>query len=290
MNGAHEFYYRMPFRAGGQRPGSHPSASRGPGQEFISHVSLFERPDPRRLDLRASLRDIRDDWLVRVSRQRVSIPVNAVVDTSASMYFGVQKPKLHLAAEFVEMLGRSTHRAGDVFGMVAFDSTERTDLFVPAQLSRGTGELMSQLLRRSRATQSNSSAANNISGLTHAVVRVAGRPGLMFLISDFHFPLEQLRKVLDSLSHVFVVPIVVWDNAEVEPPAKNAIAALRDAESGARRTLLLRSKLRQQWRAAVAKRRVDLDQFFAAWSMRPFYVIGSFDCDAMSRYFLETLA
>ena len=204
--------------------------------------------------------------------------------------FGAHRPKLHLAAEFVEVLGRSTYRAGDALGMVAFDATERTDLFMPAQFSRGTGDLMSQMLRRSGAGQADSGAASDTAGLERAVVHVAGRPGLIFLLSDFHFPLEHLHKVLDSLSHVFVVPIVVWDKAEVTPPEKNVVAALRDSESGARRTVLIRSKLRQQWRAAVARRRVDLDRFFATWSMRPFYVIGSFDCDAMSKYFLETLA
>ena len=69
-------------------------------------MSLYDRPDPRRLDLRASLREVRGDWLVRVNRQRVSVPVHVIVDVSASMSFGFPKPKLHVVADFVTALGR----------------------------------------------------------------------------------------------------------------------------------------------------------------------------------------
>src|ERR1700754_1049758 len=140
MSEHREFHYRLPQRIGGWRPGSHRGSSLGAGQEFVSHMRLYDRPDPRRLDLRASLRNIQQDWLVRVNRQRSSIPVHAVIDVSASMYFGSRHTKLEVAAEFLEALGQSTFRVGDALGMLAFDVRERTDLFVPARLGRGVGE------------------------------------------------------------------------------------------------------------------------------------------------------
>ena len=81
-----------------------------------------------------------------------------------------------------------------------------------------------------------------------------------------------------------------WDPAEIEPPALDALAPLSDAESGARRTLWLRPKLRSRWRDAVARRRTELDGLFAVRAIRPFYVVGAFDADAMSQYFLEASA
>jgi hypothetical protein len=93
--------------------------------------------------------------------------------------------------------------------------------------------------------------------------------------------------VLDLLAHAGVVPVIVWDPAETEPPSHNALASLRDAESGARRTLWLRPRLRQAWRQAVARRRAEIDSFFAAHSIRSFYVEGAFNADALSRYFFE---
>src|SRR5512138_61491 len=148
MTAPGEFHYRLPRRLGTWRPGSHPATSLGTGQEFVSHASLYDRPDPRRLDLRASLRNVRGDWLVRVYRQRAGIPVHVVVDVSASMSFGARRPKLSIAAEFVEALGRSAFRVGDALGMMAFDADERGDLLVPALSSRGIGSVMADMLER----------------------------------------------------------------------------------------------------------------------------------------------
>jgi hypothetical protein len=315
-----EFHYRLPGRVSGQRPGSHPGSSIGAGQEFVTHMSLYDRPDPRRLDLRASLRGFTDDWLVRVNRQRAGTAVRALVDVSASMTFGGARPKLHVVADFVEALGLSAFRVGDAVGMMAFDESERADLFMPARVSRGMGSVMGAVLREvcdsgtlagagsatgaggthaprgvrptrgEPGARASRAAPGNIGlsdGLEDAASRLAGQQGLVFLVSDFHWPLERLDIVLDLLAHAGVVPVVVWDPAETEPPTRNALASLRDAESGARRTLWLRPRLRQEWRQAVARRRADIDGFFAAHSIRPFYVEGAFNADALSRYFFE---
>ena len=256
--------------------------SLGAGQEFVSHASLYERPDPRRLDLRASLRQMRGDWLVRVHRQRVSISVHAIVDVSASMHFGAPRTKLQIAAEFIEALGQSAFRAGDALGLLAFDDQERTDLFVPAMLSRGAPALMARAL-----ASCSGGGAGGVAGLRQSAQRLVRRSGLVFLVSDFHWPLEGLGDVLDSLATAYVAPIVLWDPSEIEPPAANGLVILRDSESGSERTLWLRPTLRERWRASVEQRRAELGQIFAARAIRPFYVSGRFSGEALSRYFLE---
>ncbi|MEO8630948.1 MAG: MxaS protein, partial [Betaproteobacteria bacterium] len=270
MSAAHEFHYRLPDRIGGHRVGSHAGRSLGPGQAFVSHASLYDRPDPRRLDLRASLRNVRGDWLVRVYRQRAGIPVHVVVDVSSSMSFGARRPKLHVVADFVEALGRSAFRVGDALGMLGFDAKLRSDLLVPARLSRGMGNMMASMLQQCET------AASGIEGLTQAALQLAGREGLVFVVSDFHWPLERLGAILDLLARSHIVPMIVWDPAEIEPPAHDALVPLHDAESGVRRTLWMRAKLRARWREEVARRRAALDGFFAARGVRPFYVTGAF--------------
>jgi hypothetical protein len=253
-------------------------------------MNLYDRPDPRRLDLRASLRSLTDEWLVRVNRQRAGVAVRAIVDVSASMNFGGRRPKLHVAADFIEALGLSAFRVGDAVGMMAFDTDERGDLFVPARVSRGMGSIMAASLRDVAGVAQMPGPrgpAAGIEGLEAAASHLAGQQGLIFIVSDFHWPLERLGAVLDLFAHASVVPIIVWDPAETEPPERNALASIRDAESGARRTLWLRPRLRQQWRQAVAQRRTELDAFFATHAIRPFYVEGAFDGDALSRYFFE---
>jgi uncharacterized protein (DUF58 family) len=260
----------------------------GSGQEFVTHMSLYDYPDPRRLDLRASLRSLDGKWLVRVNRQRAGISVRALVDVSASMAFGSRQPKLQVVADFIAALGLSAFRVGDAVGMMAFDEVERSDLFFPPRVSRGMGSVMARAVANANVAQMTPGRhARAVDGLEVAASHLAGQQGLVFLVSDFHWPLERLSIVLDYLAHATVVPLVVWDPAEIAPPARNALATLRDAESGARTTLWVRPKLREQWRQAVAQRRAAINSFLAARGLHPFYIQGEFDADALSRYFFE---
>jgi uncharacterized protein (DUF58 family) len=286
LNGRPEFHYRLPRRSGGSRPGSHPGSSFGAGQEFAMHARLFDHPDPRRLDLRASLLAIPAQWLVRVNLQRVAVPVHVVVDVSASMQFGSHKTKLQVAADFVAALGYSAFRAGDLVGMLAFDAGEREDLYVPARYGQGVGDVLAAKLADSTTTHG---AAGGVEGLAQAVTKLAGRQGLVFLVSDFHWPLDKLPDVLDALVHSLVIPMVVWDRAEIEPPAHGSLLAVEDLETRARRTVWLRERTREAWRGAVRDRRAELDALFHKRGARPFYIQGAFDAEALSQYFLEAV-
>jgi uncharacterized protein (DUF58 family) len=282
-----EFHYRLPGRARGFRPGSHPGTSFGAGQEFALHARLFDHPDPRRLDLRASQRSVPQQWLVRLHLQRVAVPVQVVVDVSASMRFGAERTKLDLAAEFVEALCYSAFRAGDQVGLLGFDQHVREDLFMPARHGRGIGDEMAKRLRQCAASPRAPSPA---AGLARTLDRLAGRRSLVFLVSDFHWPLELLDDALDRLVHAQLVPMVVWDRAETEPPEAGRFLQVRDIESGRQRALWLGSRTAQQWRDNVAKRRVELKKRFGRRGVHPFFVEGAFDAEALSRHFLETAA
>jgi len=287
-----EFHYRLPARFGGQRPGAHRGTSLGTGQGFAAHRRLFDHADPRRIDLRASLRDVRQEWLVRIQRQRVAVPVHAIVDVSASMFFGAQRSKLQVAADLVEALGHSAFRAGDPVGLLGFDHGERDDLFLPARHSRGAGPVMAALLRDCRPEPAfqHDPAHRTPEVLLRAAMRLSGRQGLVFLVSDFHWDLAALGPVLDALQPACVLPVIVWDPAETEPPAGRALLAVGDAETGVRRTLWLRDALRRQWRDGVAARRAELHALFDAHGLQPFHLHGAFDAEAMTRHFLESVA
>jgi hypothetical protein len=293
MTAPDEFHYRLPASFGGQRPGAHRGTSLGTGLAFAAHRRLLDHPDPRRIDLRASVRDGRGDWLVRIQRQRVAVPVHAVVDVSASMRFGARRSKLQCVADFVEALGHSAFRCGDPVGLLAFDHDLRDDLYTPARHSRGAGVAMAQALRDCDAAPDDPAGrapAPTAHGLRQAAARLAGRGGLVFLVSDFHWPLEPLHTVLEQLAPACVVPLVVWDPAETEPPPARALVAVSDAETGERRTLWMRDTLRRRWTDAVAARRAALHALFDAHGVAPFVIHGRFDAQALTRHFLEAVA
>ena len=176
--------------------------------------------------------------------------------------------------------------------MLAFDTGLRDDMLLPPRHHRGVGAAMSAMLRDCRESEPHQAArgahnANGAAGLRRAAQRLGGRQGLIFVVSDFHWPLDTLRASFGLLAPACIVPVVLWDPIEVEAPARDALLMLRDAESSRRHALWMRPKVRAQWRAAVTRRRAAIDALCTAHGVRPFYLIGRFDPEALSRYFLE---
>jgi hypothetical protein len=281
MTAVPEFLYALPHRVRGGRPGAHAGRSAGPGTDFVHHQRLFEHPDPRRLDLRASLRQPGADWMVRVNRQRTSMVVRVAVDVSASMAFGAPRSKLALAADLVESLGLSAWRLGDAVELCAFDQAPREDLHQGPSLARGASVQMAQALR------SHLPRPGGSGGAADSMAAWAGRTGLVFLVSDFRWPQGQLAAVLDRLVSAAVVPVVVDDPAEACLPPRDGLLEVQDAETGRGRSLWLRPRLRVAWQEAEQARQQALGQALRQRQLRPFRLQGRFDAEAMSRYFLE---
>lgn len=306
-----EFFYKVPGIHDGIRPGAHRSRSPGAGQEFTGHLRLFDAPDVRQLDLKASLQNLRGDWLVRAPRQHSALRVHTVVDVSPSMGFrGVAGRKLDLCADIVAAIGTSTSRSGDLASLDGFDTGRREDLHVPPSAARGVGLLMAALLRelpvaagsgraaragpRSRGLRSPrdpiaGSRPSGASGLADCLA-LAHDADLIFLLSDFHDPLEAIAPALTAVEHALVVPVVVWSGLEIEPPPRSGLVSLAGLETGELRQLWIDEALRSDWRAAVALRRAALDAIFRGRGAAPLYVIDHFDPERFSRYFMEEIA
>ena len=279
MSSVREFHYRIAAKATGHFPGHHRSRNGDNGFEFRGHADLLDAPDPRRLDLHASLRDPFGGWIVRVYSQRMSIPVVLVADLSASMAFEGAQRKLDVVADFAESLAWSAWRTGDSFGFIGADSVLRHDLLLPQTRSRGAGASLAQTLRGLTLT------GRSARGLLDAHLLLPRRHALVFLLSDFHWPADDLTTLLRQFAHHELVPVVLRDPIELAPSAPRGLAPLVDLESGQRRLVWWRPALREKWRAQQAAQRVALLQRFGASGLKPLVIEGGFDADAVTRHF-----
>jgi uncharacterized protein (DUF58 family) len=278
-----EFHYRIPWRPRGQRPGHHRGSVFGAGQEFGGYAPLGRAPDPRRLDARATLADPLGTWQVRLYQQRTSIPVWLIADLSGSMSAPAGGGKMRRLEELAASLAYSVHRTGDAFGFMGCDEEVVSGLLLPPTHARGAGAEVAT--RLAQYTPAGAGAR----GLLDAAAYLGRRRSLVFLASDFHFPQPLLEAVLESLTPHDVVPVVVWDelrsDGEFQTLPRLGFLELRDAESGRRRTVLLRPGLHAQWRHRFAQRRAALQQCFARFGLRPFHIGRQFRPQAMTAYF-----
>jgi uncharacterized protein (DUF58 family) len=274
-----ELHYRIAGAARGHFPGHHRSRGGDTGLEFRGHVPLIDAPDARRLDLHASLRNPFGDWLVRVHSQRIAIPVVVVADLSASMGFEGERRKLDVLADFVESLAWSAWRTGDRFGFVGCAERVCEDLLQPPTRARGAGGLLAAKLRA--LVLDGRSAA----GLQEAHRHLPRQRALVFLVSDFHLPLDTIADVLASLAAHEVVPVVLWQTEEFGLGTQGGLAEVVDPESGQRRWLWWRPALRSRWEAARQARREALMALFRSRRLAPIVIDGPFDADAVTRHF-----
>ncbi len=276
-----EFRYEIRGPVANPRPGHHRSLGGGGGIEFRTLQPLSAHPDARRLDVHASCRHPNGDYLVRVYRERRALSVWVLADLSASMGFRGVHRKLDVVADFVSAAARSAHRTGDYFGFAGANASPIEELQLSPTRFKEAGEALAVKLRTYQPS------GDSAAGLIDAAARLSRRRALVFVLSDFHLPLPQLDLLLDTLAKHWVVPVILWDCAELEPAEGWGLKTLRDLETGRRRLMLMRPALRKTIRADWVNRRDALQACCLRHGVRPLTLTAGFDADRVTEYFLD---
>lgn len=275
-----EFHYRVRWRSHRAHPGHHRSNQVGGGDEFAGHAPLAAYPDPRNIDVRASLRDPFGQWMVRLFRQRSSLPVYVLADLSASMGFGSPLRKLESIADFTSAAAYSAYRTGDPFGFYGCDEVVRWDWHLPLRSYKG---LDADFGRKLAAFEP---LGRSAAGMRQVAPLLGRQRSLVFLVSDFHFSVEESSALFDSLVHHDVVPIVLWRDAEFSSLPPWGWIHLEDPETGERRRLFMRPGVRERFEARFAERREELDLLCRRYGRTPFFLGEALDAERLSEYFL----
>jgi uncharacterized protein (DUF58 family) len=270
--------YRLPWRSVGLRAGGHRGKMEGSGGYFHDFAPFLQRPDPRRIDLRVSVRDPFEGLYVRRFEQKTSISVYALVDVSGSMAFHGATDKMRLACELCAALASSARRAGDAFGLIGCNDDINPDLYFPAMRTRGTE---AEMLARLGATVP---SGRGVGGFVEAAALLGGRRKLVFLISDFHIAREEAEAVFSALSHHDIAPINLSDSFEVERLPRWGLLSLADLEFGRRRLVVMRPSLRAAWRRRSEARRAELNAIAMRYGREPFEVRDRIDWDRLGGY------
>ena len=275
--------YRLDWRAAGNRIGAHRGKVEGTGGLFRDFDTLMRAPDPRRIDLRMSMRDPNGTLYVRRFEQKTAIAVYALIDLSASMSFAGGVAKMQIVADLYATLAASTRRIGDTFGLIGCNEHIVPEFFMPETRSRG-GE--ADMLKRLRAYVP---VGRGAEGLIEAANYLAGRRKLVFVLSDFYLPLLTIARLFEALSQHDVVPIVLKDRREVDLP-RYGLVSLADLETGGQRLFAMRPALREKWRRDAAEHLRALNALAARYGRGAFEVLGPIDWDRLSAYLMGEAA
>lgn len=278
MDGA--CHYRVSWRSARFHPGSHRSVHTGDGHEFMGHRPLHQVGSARRLDPVASLKDPFGQLQVRCFRQSSAIFVYLLVDVSASM---LTPPTLDTLTRLANGLARAAAHSGDAFGLLAADAEVRTELCrLPSQVQSGFEEWASQaaLIKPT---------AHSAQGLAELAAYTAHQRSLVFLASDFHFPMSAVQHLSLSLAHHDVVPVVIRETQNPDTWPDYRWVYWLDPETGKRRRYWMRPALKTRIQAAYEERRQQLTAWFASRGRLPLFLSEPFSADAVTAYFYQGL-
>jgi uncharacterized protein (DUF58 family) len=270
--------YRIVWRSRSVRQGLHRSTQSGAGGIFRDLAMLLEYRDPRRIDLRQSLRDPFETLYVRRFEEKSQIGVVMLLDVSGSMGFRGAARKMALAADLAQVIATSVRRAGDTFALYAADEEVREELTVLPTRSRAGEAAMAAALRACEPRQ------KGASGLIEAARRVGRKRNLVLVVSDFLMPGDQLEALFDALAGHDVLPIRLVDSNESLRLPSWGLIELDDLETGRRRLVAMRPSLKAEWQRRIEARRSFFRTLAARHGRAPFEITDTIRWDLLGAH------
>jgi len=278
-----EFSYRYPHKVYGNTPGVHSGKSLGTGDSFAGFANLFDYPDPRRLDLRASLRNNLstggDSYLVRRYQQRSPVTLWMMADLSRSM--AVSNVNHDQLANLTQLVAHSAVGLGDSFGLTGFDAGLRHDVYMTPTKQRSMPHVAADMIRDADEAKS-----AGVDGMIHAANLITSKHAIVFLASDFCCDIDVIDKALRQLSRFTVVPIV-WQHDDVNHlPSAAGWTEMTDSETGEYRNVWMRPSIKKRWKKTMDDHFEQLTACFMRHRVRPFFTDGEVTGEQLSNYFL----
>jgi uncharacterized protein (DUF58 family) len=271
--------YAVRWRPGHALPGRHTSRLSGAGGHFRAYRPFWQVPDARQIDVRRSIMNPFDQIMVRQTDDRTSISVVIAADVSRSMQPTQASENLRTVAHIAQAAARSAHRANDAFGLIAFDTAPRPDLYLPPSRSRGATAAALTALRAVHPDGKTAAGITKISDL------LPSRRCLVILASDFLFPPHILEQALQKLAPHDIAPIVFHEQREQKIP-RSGLMRLQDSETGEKRFCFMRPALAHRWQTARAHWRTNLENMFLRHGRPPFHVEGKLDLASLGEHLL----
>lgn len=270
--------YRIVWRSRALRQGAHRSTQSGAGGLFRDLATLMEHRDPRRIDLRQSLRDPFGALHVRRFEEKSQIGVTMLLDVSGSMSFEGASRKMAIAADLAQVFAAASRRAGDTFALYAADEQLKEAFSVPPTRSRAGESEMVAALRVYRPQR------KGASGFVEAALKVGRKRNLVVVVSDFLLPEDQLEALFEALTGHDVIPIRISDSRESAALPSWGLLELADLETGRRRLVVMRPALKAEWQRRIEARRSFFRSLAARYGREPFEITDRIAWDRLGAH------
>jgi len=274
------FYYRRSAQYN-VFPGAHAGKVVGNGLLFKHHKPLIAAPDPRHIDLRASLLNPFSQYQVKSFQQQSRLDVFLLADLSVSMGYQGHYHKQQALVDCLLSVAKSAHATGDRFGFVGCGQMlDSQFLIAPANLQQGRVNEMAKRIQETTFT-------GQADSLLQAADYLPNSSALVFLLSDFYMPIKMIQQLMQRLNKHTVIPLVLWDQKESSALPRWGVVKFSDLEQGKTRTLWMRPSLKNKIQSAFKQRKQQLQHCFRRFGYEPLFMHQGYCAESISQYFLQ---
>jgi uncharacterized protein (DUF58 family) len=243
--------------------GDHRTARLGFGGELAQVRAWEPGDDVRRIDWNATART--NEVQVRVDVAERALTSWLLLDVSPSMGFGTADRRKWDVAEGVMLAaGHAASRRGNRVGVLAFGGD------LPSRLPprHGRAGLLGVLRAVRREPEAAPVGATSVGEALAEVARLARRPSLVVVVSDFRGPRDWRAALLGLTARHEVVAVEIRDRREQELPDVGHVW-LVDPETGRRLYVDTgRRRARERFAAAAEQERVELARQLGSLGVR----------------------
>jgi uncharacterized protein (DUF58 family) len=213
--------------------GSHRSAFRGRGMDYVESRGYQAGDDVRNMDWRVTARSGRAH--VKVYQEERERPVVIMADFGPGMFFATEGAfKSIIAARAAALIAWATVQNGDRIGALLYNGGHHE--LRPTNGPRGVLHLIRELVTAADPANVANAVAHTGSRFNEALTRLrrVARPGsLVFIFSDFYHLDGNSKRHLQLLRrHNDVVACQILDRLELRPPAPGRYPVMMGNQQG----------------------------------------------------------
>jgi len=274
-----QFTYSISWRSRNNRYGNNLSSKIGNDFEYSGSKNFNDHPDLTRIDIKNSITDPYEN--IYVKTYNLNNPINLVVlcDISSSMF--VSKNNDVMMKALSKIIAKSAIDQGDRFGMICFnDSIENNYLLEPGNNFQYINKWIDGIIFDTNRNSSN--------GIKKIDKYLPEEKSLVFLISDFHYSLKKIDRILGQLSNHHVIPIFISSEGEIRKMPNYGFRKFTDSELDLEHEVFLRPSVKDKILSDYEEMKIKIFNVFSKKHLKQIVINGDIDIETIQKYFLGT--
>jgi len=273
------FSYSVSWRSRNNKYGNNLSSKIGNDFEYSGSKNFNDHPDLTRIDIKNSITDPNENIYVKTYNLNNPINLIALCDISSSM--SVDKKNNTIIKDLSKIISASAIEQGDRFSMLCYnDMISNNFILEPGDNLEYINQWIDAI--EFNSDKSSSNAAEDINKY------LPEEKSLIFWVSDFHYPLDKIEKILNHLSNHHVIPLFISSEGEIKKLPKYGFRKFIDSELDLEHEVFLRPSIKEKILEDYKNTKEEIFQIFSKKQLKQIVINEYIDIENIQKYFLST--